>query len=289
MLKAVRMAGLLALATMAMAATTQDTITLRRVLKEGQTDVYTQSMVMTQSVDASAMGGGSQDMEFTQTSTMSYKTGKLDEDGKKAALTIEVDDIKIEAEGMAQMMMTDQMPKEYTIKGKIDAMNYLSDLKVEGMPAMMQMFSGGAKGMSSTLNYIVFPEQAVKVGDSWDMKLPKNPMFGDKEPVFKASLTQFKDVKGAKAAVITVKGDMPMNMNVGEMMKDAPDAGPMGQMNMVMTGTMKFTTTVTIDVATGRMLLIENTTDSDMELEMVDMGAKLPITGTMKMKLALKE
>lgn len=289
MLKAVRMAGLLALATMAMAATTQDTVTLRRVLKEGQTDVYTQSMVMTQSVDASAMGGGSQDMEFTQTSTMSYKVGKLDEDGKKAALTIEVDDIKIEAEGMAQMMMTDQMPKEYTIKGKIDAMNFLSDLKVEGMPAMMQMFSGGARGMASTLNYIVFPEQAIKVGDSWDMKLPKNPMFGDKEPVFKATLKEMKDVKGANAAVITVKGDLPMNMNIGEMMKDAPDAGPMGQMNMVMTGTMKSSTTVTIDVATGRMLLIENTTDSDMELEMVDMGAKLPISGVMKLKLALKE
>lgn len=289
MLKVVRMAGLLALATMAMAATTQDTFTLRRALKEGQVDVYTQSMVMNQSVDASAMGGPTQDMEITQSSTMSFKTGKMDEDGKKAALSIDVEDIKIEADGMAQMMMTDQMPKEYTITGKVDARNLISDLKVDGMPAMLQMFSGGAKGMASTMNYLVFPEQAVKVGDTWDMKLPKSPVYGDTEPVFKATFKEIKDVKGVKAAVITVKGDLPMNMNIGEMMKDSPDAGPMGQMNMIMKGTVKTTTTVSVDVATGRLLLIESKSESDMELEMVDMGAKLPISGTVTMKMALKE
>jgi hypothetical protein len=289
MYKSLRTAGLVALATIALAAKTQESFTLRLVLTEGQRTVYTQSVVVDHTMDAAALGGGAQDMEITMTSTMTHTFGRVDPEARKAALTIEVSDLKMEAEGMAGLMMDDGVPDGYKMTAKIDERNRISELKAEGMPAMMAAWAGGERGLEAAMNIFVFPEQPVRVGDTWEMKLPKSPMFGDAEPVMKVTLKEVKEVEGKRALVLEVKGEMPMNVNFGELMRDAPDAGPMGEMDMRMTGTVDSVATVTIEAATGRMLAMESTATSDIQMEIVDIGAKVPITGTTRTVIRLKE
>lgn len=269
--KSLKVVSLFALSAFALAAT-QDAVSLKLVLKEGDKDVYKVASVVDQEVDASAFGAGPMNMKIESSMTLTYNTGKVDDKGI-AAMVIDVTDADMKFDGPMGAPPGMEMPKSYKVLGKMNSMGQFSDVKIEGLPAMAMMMSGSS--MSSMLNTVSLPDKGVKIGDTWDVVLPKNPMMGDSDSKMKATFVATKDVDGKKVHEISVVGPVTLNMDTSKLPADAT-----GGMAMKMTGTIDIKTTVQLDAATCKVRLADSTGKMNMKVELVDMSATLPMTGT---------
>ncbi|MBL8047520.1 MAG: hypothetical protein JNJ45_02450 [Chthonomonas sp.] len=257
-------------------AQAQDAFTLRRIFKMGETMTYNMAMTSETTVDISAFGQGEQKTTFTQSGKISFKTTKVDEAKKEANLEIKYFDIDMKMEGGMPGMGGD-MPKEYSVMATMDSMNRIKDMKIEGMPGMLRMMSESS--MRQSLGGVQFPEAAVKVGDGWDVKVPKDGMMFDTDQVLKAKFLSVKDINGKKAYEISVKGPLNLNMDLSKMMEQGGGDNPMAGMKMAITGKMDNDSVVTIDAETGNFLIIDMKMTQEMTVDMVDMGVKLPMFG----------
>lgn len=293
-MKPIRKSLLVIVAALAASAYSQETVTLRRLFTEGQEDVYKVATLIDQEIDTSSFGQQSQNMKIDSSMTMTYKLGKFDKEKNQSELEIKVSDMDFKMDlpmGGAEQGMG-EFPKTYTIKGKLNQFNQLSDVKIEGLPAMAMMFTGSS--MAQSLNVVSFPEQALKIGESWDLKWPKDPLFGGTEPKLKATLKGSKEYEGVPVHEIAIKGVVELRIDPAEMAKAAgageADMGMMGGMKMLISGTMDMDTVVLVDRSNGRLVMVDSKGDSNLTLELSDMGITLPIRGKTSsvMKLVTK-
>ncbi len=265
------------LATVAVAGTRQETYTLRRTYTEGAKDIYKIASSTDSVVDASAFGGGNQNMKTTSSMTLAFNYVKVDKEKANADVTIDVSDVEFDMDSeMGKPPGMGDAPKTFKVTGKMNAFGAFSDIKIEGLdPQIMQFMSSAVSAFS---NSVIFPEKAVAIGDTWEIKAPKNKVFGDTESKLTAKLLSLKDADGVKCYEIKVTGPVEMKMDPSEMAKDSGKE-PTG-MRMVITGHFDVDSVVLIEKDSGRLHQVDTQAKSDMKVELADMGASIPIKGT---------
>lgn len=274
----------------------QDEYTLRLNFEPGQVDRYQAEMVSTMKM--SSPGAGDQDFSVKGTMDYAYHFGKVGDDGK-AELEMKVTNIQVEASGAAEAMMSGQeMPKEYSIVGKIDDRYRLTDAKTVGLPAQTQMImSLGGSGTSSVL--FELPEKPVKVGDTWPVRMPANPMVGDKPQELTAKFVGIKEVEGTPFYEIQVAGNVPLDIDMAEVMKKMSEAaggaagggGGMADllagMSIRIKGALDVTNTAHFEVKTGRLSTMDTKVDAKQTMSMAELGVSIDIAGTTRVKMKL--
>lgn len=258
----------------------QDAITLRKELKAGGKDTYKIESNVRSITDIPQMG----EQEMIVKSTMLYTlTTAAPADGK-ADLGAQMSDIKLEMEGpLAQMMQGGpEVPKELKFKGKIDDRNRITDLKVDGKADMITMMMAGSNNFMNF--FIEFPEKAVKVGDTWPVVIPKNPMIGNEESTLTARLTGERDGKW----VLKMSGDLKINGDLSDFMKGQDPTGTGMEMKLKMTGGIKMSSEALVDKITGQTLEMTTEMDSDTVTDIENLGIKTSQKSKGKVKMTLQ-
>lgn len=262
--------------TVAGAAQAEDTFKIRRTYKEGEVLTYNMATSTDTTVDISAFGQGEQKTTMEQSGKMSFKTTKVRADKNEADLEVKFFDLVSKIEG-GMPGMGETPPKEYSVFATMDNLNRVKDMRIEGLSGMMKMFNQSS--VRQSLGGVTFPENEVKVGDSWDMTVPKDGVVFDTDQTIKVKFVAVKEIAGHKALEFSSKGPLNVNIDLAKIMEQGGGDNPMAGMKMMVTGKMDIDTTVTIDAATGQVLIIDSKLSQDMTVEMVDMGVKLPMSG----------
>lgn len=285
MVKALRFLALGAVATVAMAYAVQDSFLLRHKFQKGATLTYELTDQIEQDIELSAVGQANQEMTINTTGTMAITFDAVAADGGSADFTAKFSDYKMEGDGEAAAMMTGPgMPSEFTASGKVDSRGKASDIEISGIPeAMLAQLDANVK--SSLMVLLVYPENAISVGDSWEFELPKSAMYGDNTPTMTATVVRLGEYEGQPALEIKLEGALPVEMDMSQMMAESP----MGPMNMVMTGEVETSMTAWIDPTSGTLLFAESTSESDLQMELKDFGFQIPITGSGSGTIKLKK
>jgi len=252
-------------------ARADDAFTFRRIFVVGETDTYDLANSSDMTIDLSAMGAGSQSFKTEMGGKLTYKTLKVN--SEKGEATVEAKfhdlDMKMDMPGMQDM------PKEFTMTGTMDARNRYKDVKLEGMPDMMRLTSESS--MKQLASAFQFPEGPVKVGESWDFVIPKDGKVFTKDQTMKVKFLSTKVVDGKTLADLDVSGDIELDIDSSKLGGDG-GGSPMG--DMTIKGKVHNKSLVRIDVASGKLVYLETDSNSDMNIEMAQ--GKLPMSGTTK-------
>lgn len=273
-------------ATLAVIAA-QDTILLRRQLQAGAKDAYTLTMRSSMVMDTGGAGMGTLPIDFAFTSKMDVSVDRVTTDGKEANVKIKMSDVKYDLGQMGQMMGGQQpeMPQEMTMNGKLDVRNRLSGVRIPNAPGPAGILS---QQMQNFPLFIEFPNDPVKVGDSWEVRLPATPLTGNKITRLKATLLGEKSAGEGTAWAIKLTGTMNINADLMEMMRQmGGEAGGMPQMAMFMTGTMNVDGEALVEKETGRTIKFETTYKSDLTLDLPDMGMQMKQAGNTLVSVVL--
>lgn len=282
----IRVTTLLALVGGSALALASGPVLLRHNFAPNQKDEYKVEMTMLQKVAIPSMGD--QDMNVKGGMKYHLTYGAKDATSGKADFGLKITDIKMDMEGpMADAAdMTDQIPKEMKLEAKIDDRNRITDYKVDKANMSMMMMSGANSAMSNF--FIEFPEKEVAIGDTWDVKMPKNPMMGNEEAILKAKLVGEKDVDGKKMYVLTLEGKINTKIDMGEMMKgEADPTGMLAGMDMVVSGSMDMNSEALVDQASGKTISMTTKMKTKQQMEMKAMGMTLDMSGDITMKVSL--
>jgi hypothetical protein len=265
----------------------QDTVLLRRQLEKGAKDSYTLTMKSSMVMDTGGAGMGTLPIDFAFTSRMDVSVERVSTDGKDANVTIKMTDVKYDLGQMGQMMGGQQpeMPQEMTMNGKLDVRNRLTGIRIPNAPGPAGMLS---QQMQNFPIFIEFPNDPVKIGDSWEVRLPATPLTGNKITRLKATLLGEKSAGEGTAWAIKLTGTMNINADLMEMMRQmGGEAGGMPQMAMFMTGTMNVDGEALVEKETGRTIKFETTYKSDLTLDLPEMGMQMKQAGNTLVSVVL--
>lgn len=254
-----------------LASASQDGAILRRELKEGARDVYKVESKADQTVQLTQLGMPDQQVLVTSGMKLALRTGKLDLEKKSAELEMVSTEFTFNMEGLAGMAPMPQMPEKVTVQGKIDSQNRVTGMKPVGASTGMMTASMNA---STGMLFISFSEQPVKVGETWDVVVPKNPAMGNTDTILKATLTGEEMDGEVPVWIVTMKGPLVLNMDLAEMMKgDQQQADAMAGMgNMKISGTIDLLTEARVEKGTGRTRKMVVKMKGKQTMEMADMG-----------------
>lgn len=253
-----------------LASASQDGAILRRELKEGARDVYKVESKADQTIQLSQLGRDDQQVLVTSGMKLALTTGKVDAEKKSAELEMVSTDFTFNAEGLAGMAPMPQMPEKITVLGKIDNQNRVTGMKTVGAGARMMAASLNA---STGMLFISFSEQPVRVGDTWEVLVPKNPAMGNADTILKATLTGEEMDGEVPVWIVTMKGPLVLNVDLSEVMKDDPQAGAMAGMgSMKMSGTIDLLSEARVEKGTGRTRKMVVKMKGKQTMEMVDFG-----------------
>lgn len=266
--------GLVGIAAFAVA---QDGTVLRRELKEGTAEAYTVQFDMKKMIDMPS-NGGEQEFSISGTMNCATKIGKFEADKKLSDVDVTLSKFKFQLGGMAQMMqgMIDQLPSEVKYATQVDDHNRWGapkiDPKMAAMVGIAQMVAGGG-----WMEFATLPDQAVKVGDTWEQTVPKLPVFGNKEFKLKSTLTAEKTVNNVVVEVITVMGVLPMDMDMSSMMGGSGGADVTGGARLV--GPLDYHMDVTIEKATGKLVELTATSSGKQKVDIPQNGLSMDVSG----------
>lgn len=249
-----------------MAVAAQDAVALKRVFAADTTDVYKVESKMTMNSEIPQLGA--QESEIATGQKISVKYGKVAADGSVTfELTTDIE--KVDASGMiGQVMGQDKIPP-IVQPGKALPNGAVTLDKPSGKTnAMAQMMMGPL----SRINGIFFdlPAKAVKVGDTWDMVIPKGPQTGAKDQALTCTLTK---VEGG-IATVSVAGKISYNVTM------SGDSAPEGMGNMKVKGTSDIKGEAQIEVATGRTVSGKMSSKDKSTVDIDMQGNAMSITNT---------
>ncbi|MFN8138617.1 MAG: hypothetical protein U0R49_02345 [Fimbriimonadales bacterium] len=281
-------------AIVALAIAQDSTVLIRRELKENTSDAYKMVIKTNQTIDA---GGMQMPIDVTATADLGLKTLKINAEKKEGELEIKMSNLKVDMGDMAGAGgggdMMGELPKEIITKATIDERNRIkmeAPKTGEGNSNNMMQMMGMMSGMgdpTGTLG-VEFPEKAIKVGDSWEVPVPKNPMLGDVTAKLNAKLVAEKELNGVKVYEILITGKIPVDVDTEKLAKANPQAAaqnPFGGMQMIMKGTVDTSTTMLVSKTTGVTLSVESTQKSNINVEMTAQGMTITTAGTTKVSI----
>lgn len=263
-----------------------DPITLTRPLKVGDSEAYTVKMVNKQIISM-PNGMGDQDMDMVNEMLLEFKTTAVDEKSGTADVKFKTTVTKMEMSGPMGGNSAPTTPA-VEISAKVDRLNRLTyDMGAAMSKAGLAMTNGSTGGTSTMGLFIELPDHAVSVGDSWDVKIPKNMMMGDADQIMKAKLVAINPTPTGDVAVIHLSGTLKLQV---DMSKFAGEGAPaqMASMKMKLNGTMSLDGEGNLDVKTGRTLNMKSSIKSDITMNIEQLGQPLHMTGDMVVTSALK-
>lgn len=275
------------LAPLALAATfalAQSPVTLARKLVEGAKDTYKVTMkVDIFPAEGSPMGNSNEPLvSMTYENQVVFAIGKADTESKSSVPASIVEMVikkgKLTASGMGGPMiegMMGQMPDEIKATGSLDAQNRLNNFKVPSGDFAMRL--SGLRQAVQLLAGVEFPAKEVKVGDTWDVVVPKSAETGNKEAKLVAKLVGEKKVESVDAWEITLTGKVPYAFDSSSM----GDAGGMtaGMGEFTVTGWYEGTTTAIVEKATGRVIRVDNKSKLNSSMEVGSQGMAFETNG----------
>lgn len=268
--------------SVAAVAMAQDGVKLRRTFTANTEDVYVCEYSGTQTVEAPT-GPMEFKMKGSNNMLIKYK------DIKDATCNIDMvtKDMKLEMEGLPDGMGApgaDNLPKEVTASGTMDERNRVTFAKSNTPMDPMTQSLLSSLGSINYGFFVEYPEGAVKVGDTWEITVPK-AKEKDADTKLKATLTADKGTNWE----VTITGKMPMKIDSAEAAKSQGGAAQGGmQMDFVMNMMMDSTYTILVDKATGKTQTFNGKVDTKMNMELTGMGMTIPGSGTMNITVKLK-
>lgn len=196
--------------------------------------------------------------------------------------------------GMEMPDMGDQFKdseKSVLVTQKMNERGEMLDTKMEGLPPQLSQSSmTGPNGFSSFGWLPVFPEAAVRIGDTWVSKLPfpMNALIGDSQKTMKlppieckATFVGLDKVGEVKVFKLDCVFDIPVDMDMSKMLEgNAPEG-----MSMAMKGKQTIKSTLYLDMATCLPVSMKMSFDSDVKMHMTGgPGPAADMTMHMKMK-----
>jgi hypothetical protein len=260
-------------------AVAQDPVLLRRQLG-GAEEVY-----QVQMDNKMTMGTpmGNQEMIMKGSMRMSLKTDQPDAETGRAPTEMVVSDIKMDLEGLGGMesMIADQLPKEVKMTAKMDARNRVFDMKAEGLDAQAQMMAGS---ITQGLMFVEFPEGTVRIGDTWEVVVPKNPMIGNEESKMTARLVGERVHEGSPVWIVAMDGTLKINNDMGEALRGQDPTGMGIDMEIVISGTTTMSIEALVDKATGKTELMTTKMEMDQKTDIRNLGMTMDMKsqGTMR-------
>jgi hypothetical protein len=148
----------------------------------------------------------------------------------------------------------------------------------------------GATDVMQGSMLVELPDHPVKIGDSWDIVVPKGAM-SDSDQKITVKLSGEDKVDGHDVWKVDLSGTININFDSASLNSDAPPNPNNTLANLHIIG--KGSTTVagagTIDKATGKTLTIDSTGTVKLSLELPEAGdATAEVTGTTSSELKLQ-
>jgi hypothetical protein len=266
------------------AFTAQDSVTLQRTLTENSTETYKIDSKADQTV-TSPMG----EMPLKVTAEMTYqlKTGKVDQDKGTADVDVTITVDKVDSDGPMGQMLNQQQIKPVLQKGTIDKRGHLA-LTLSNPGDTLQLAMSGVQSTQSTL-FIEFPDHPIKVGDSWDITVPKSPFTGPDDQTVTAKLTGDKKVDGKDVWVVGVSGKLKMSFDTSKLPASSNDSSnPLGAMKILVKGSLDLTGEGLVDKASGKTVSMKTTGNMKSSIEIPDHDITMDSTGTMESTVKLQ-
>lgn len=190
-----------------------------------------------------------------------YKTIKMS--GDAMGMKYEYDSQTGKASGMQSEKMAEGMKKLIGQYTEIEMDKTGKTIKTTMSPELTSGEGKGSDGMTN-LNYSVFPDKKLKVGDTWESDIEQK--MGKTDIIIK---TKFKLVS-VKDGIAEISMDGTLDIKPGS--------------EGEITGTQKGTTKV--EIATG--MNQEVNIDQDIQMQMNDMGMKMPVKMKNKITITTK-
>jgi hypothetical protein len=273
---------LLALVAFQAAAPQAGTV-LRRTLKADATDTYE---IVDHSDILAKTPAGDMPVKVSSTRTFVLKTKTVDDKLGTAAIEATTTVDKLEADGAASDLAKTK-PAPVTQTGKIDVRGRITYEKKAGGD-----LSNLINGTSSTLaagTFVEFPEKALKVGDSWDMVVPKDPMIFGEDQKLTATLTGEKDMDGVQVWVVSVRGVVKSAVDSSKIPGAKPVETPIGPMTIRINGQDTVSGEGLVEKSSGRTVSMTIRSASKKTIELVETGISMESTGTSESKITLKK
>jgi hypothetical protein len=253
---------------------------LTRTLAEGATEKYKVDMTMNTLMDMPG-GLGEQEMSMTSTAEYDLKFGKMNWQIPGMAVDATVTVTKMDAEGMlAAAMGGKDLPKPVTMKAYMDLQGRLTLAKKAAGPGFDMMSSMGSMSFSSM--FIQLPDKAVKVGDSWPIKVPNTP-GAKKDQSLTATLTGERD----GAWVVKVAGKYDIEMKPQALPADPNKPNPMAGQKVGLKGTIEVDGEGLVEKTTGKTLEMKSKMKTDQTASLPDMGIDIKSQATVNTSVSL--
>jgi hypothetical protein len=261
----------------------QDGVLLRRDLKEGETEIYKATIQVRQRM---TLPGGMGEQEATVDGKMTYvlNFGKVDEAKDNAAIDVKIQDISMDMGGAAAMAqgILGEMPREMTATGRLDRRNRLEDVKFDAKARSAMMAAGASP--ESAIGFIEFPVGPVKIGEEWDVILPKSAMYGNREQKLRAKLVGERTLGERAVWVVEMKGEFPFQADPNAM----GDPTGMG-LKFEVSGRIDMKSEALVEKTTGRTLSLETQMSTTTRTDIADMNMSVDSVGDTRIKMVLQE
>ncbi len=233
-----------------------EAVALAYALAEGQSERYRIEMAVEGTVTAEDLGLPEQPISTELEETLSWTVTDVDDEGV-ATVRVAVEGVTGTANG--QPVPADAVGLETQIRlgpdGRVLSAGGLSFASGGDLP-------GGLPGMDQMTPLL--PDHPVAPGDTWEKTFSQEVPFGEGELVFttESTFVGYEEVEGVRAAVITSRVRLPLDLsvNLGEMLAtlagedDGPSREDLTGAEMTYVGDGRFTTTGWLDPQSGLLL-----------------------------------
>ena len=267
-----------------LSARPQGETSLRRTLKEGSVDTYTVIDKVQQTV---TVQGAQIPQAISTTKTYVLRTKAVDAAAGSAAVEATTTFEKIEGDGGMVKALGDK-PAPTTQTGKIDVRGRLTLDKGPGGESLQSLL-GGTQATAAAGTLLELPEKPVKIGDKWDIVIPKGPLVFDKDQRIVATLVGEREVEGVAVWVVSIRGVVRTAVDSSKVPGVKPLDTPMGATSVKIQGEVDLTGEGLIEKATGRTVSMESKGPSKSTIELVEIGFTLASTGTLESSVKLKK
>jgi hypothetical protein len=276
--------ALLALVALAGAAT-QEGSPIRRALKAGTVDTYKVTETVDQLVSSPA---GDTAMKIVSEKTYVLKTAAVDEAAGIAKIEATTTVDKMEAQGPASGMLGEK-PGPATQTGKIDVRGRMTFDRTPTSESLTSFLSGTASTAMAGM-FIELPERSVKVGDSWDIVVPKSPLLFGNDQKLSAKLEGERTLEDGTAAwVVSVKGPLMLAIDSAAIPGAKPIETPVGPTTVTIQGKADLVGEGLVEKSTGRTLSMTSKGTSSSTINLVALGIEMKTKGTVDSKVTLKK
>jgi hypothetical protein len=275
--------GFAALAAIAMAA--QDAVPIQRTLVENTTETYKSTSKVTETLQSPL---GDFPLNISTATTYALKTNKVD--AAKGIADVDFTSTIDSIDGGDSPLtegLTKKKPEPMVQHGTLDKLGHL-DLKApESGDKDMMIFAGISGSLQASL-FVELPDHPVKVGDTWDIVVPKGDYTGDTDQKIQAKLTGDKKVDGKDAWTIDLSGPVNISFDSAKVVSaDSGGTGLFSKHRITATGTNDLKGNALVEKSTGKTLSMDATSDLKATIHL-DGDTTGQTTGTLSTTLKLQ-